>query len=287
MDATDSTPTLTLEAAMVLRFPPFPAVPDGVEIVPFHSFRPSGIRVPIDDDDDDVDGFDGRVGGPVSEEMSMIERDGLGIPTISLRVKHVTDNLEKKKKRKKRAGVAAQQVQVAPEKLQTWWELWEELEEIRRNAYDVSVPPRLRVAFPALNERNRNLAAIDRLYQAGVDFKSGRTWPTATQGVQHVWDIVRHVKFRCITVQPNCSFFAQFRIYIGLLQQTPAPPKDSAPDADTKSDDSDADSDAEDADVALAAADDEANLMEAFLSDPELSMKIFFSSHFRERGLIW
>ena len=34
------------------------------------------------------------------------------------------------------------------------------------------------------------MAAMDRLYQAGVDFKSGRTWPTATQGVQHVWDIV-------------------------------------------------------------------------------------------------
>jgi hypothetical protein len=36
---------------------------------------------------------------------------------------------------------------------------------------------------------DRNMAAMDRLYQAGIDFKS--TWPTATQGVQHVWDIVR------------------------------------------------------------------------------------------------
>jgi hypothetical protein len=85
---------------------------------------------------------------------------------------------------------------------------------------------------------------------------------------------------------PNC-FFTQFRIYVGLLQQTPAPPKDSAPDADAKSDDPGSDSDSEDADVALAAVDDETNLMEAFLSDPEFSMKIFFSSHFRERGLIW
>ena len=39
------------------------------------------------------------------------------------------------------------------------------------------------------------MAAIDRLYQAGVDFKNGRSWPTATQGVQHVWDIVRHTIF--------------------------------------------------------------------------------------------
>jgi hypothetical protein len=86
---------------------------------------------------------------------------------------------------------------------------------------------------------------------------------------------------------PNCFFFAQFRIYVGLLQQTPAPQKDLTPDADAKSDGPDSDSDSEDADDALAAADDETSLMEAFLSDPELSMKIFFSSHFRERGLIW
>ena len=81
--------------------------------------------------------------------------------------------------------------------------------------------------------------------------------------------------------------FAQFRIYIGLLQQTPATPKDSTPDADAKSDDSDSDAESDDADDALAGATDETNLMEDFLRDPELSMKIFFSSHFRERGLIW
>jgi hypothetical protein len=122
---------LTIESAIMLRFPPFPAVPDGVELIPFHSFRPSGIRVPIDDDNDDE--YDGR---RVSEA---IERDGLGIPTITLRVKHATDNLEKKKKRKKKGGVSTQQVQVAPERPKTWYELWEELEDIRRNAYDASV----------------------------------------------------------------------------------------------------------------------------------------------------
>ena len=123
---------LTLESAILLRFPPFPAVPDGVELVPFHSFRPSGIRVPIEDDDD----YDGR---RVWEDV--VERDGLGIPTVPLRVKHAADNMEKKKKRKKKGGGAAtQQVQVAPEKPKTWWELWEELEDIRRNAYDSLVP---------------------------------------------------------------------------------------------------------------------------------------------------
>jgi hypothetical protein len=50
---------------------------------------------------------------------------------------------------------------------------------------------------------------------------------------------------------------------------------------------SDSDSEGPDADDALAGANDETNLMQAFLNDPELSMKVFFSSHFREKGLIW
>jgi len=237
--ATDA--PLTIQAAQNLRFPPFPSTPDGVTIIPFHSFKPSGIVVPIDEDDD----VDPR------ELGNNVERDGLGIPTIALRARHATDSLEKKKKRKKK-GVGAQQVQVAPERPRTWWEIWEETEDIRRNAYDANLPP------------------VDRLYQAGVDFKNGRSWPTATQGVQHVWDIVR--------------------IYIGLLQQTSAPPKNATPDATadptTDPDAGSDDTDSEEDDV-LAGGKDEGNLLEAFLSDPEMSMKIFFSSNFRERGLIW
>ena len=120
----------TLESAMLLRFPPFPAVPDGVELVPFHLFQPSGIRVPIDGDDDDDDYDDRRA------REDVIERDGLGIPTIPLHVKHAADNMEEKEG----GGIAAQQVQDAPEGPKTWWELWEELEDTRRNAYDALVP---------------------------------------------------------------------------------------------------------------------------------------------------
>jgi hypothetical protein len=120
------------EAMHQLRFPPFPQVPDGVELIPFHLFRPSGIRVPIDDEDD-VEVEDGQ-----RAPAEMVERDGLGILTIALRVKHTTDNMEKKKKRKRKN--AAQQMQVA-EKPKTWWEIWEEIEEIRRNAYDRRVHP--------------------------------------------------------------------------------------------------------------------------------------------------
>lgn len=224
-------PALTIESATTLRFPPFPAPPDGVTLIPFTAFRPSGIRVPIEDDE-----------GP---RLDDVELDGLGIPTVALRVKHAADGAEKKKKRKKK-GVNAQSVQVAPERPKMWWEVWEELEDIRRNSY------------------NENEAPIDRLCQAGVDFKNGRTWPTAQQGVQHVWDI--------------------FRIYLGLLQQVPGPVKDATPDADVQSDDSDTD---EDDAGSSNDQDDVVNRLESFLNDPELNMKIFFSSYFREKGLIW
>ncbi|KAH9025995.1 hypothetical protein EDB85DRAFT_1869269 [Lactarius pseudohatsudake] len=239
----------------MLRFPPFPAPPDGVTLISFTAFRPSGIRVPIDDDDD--------------PRLGEAELDGLGIPTVALRVKHVADSTEKKKKRKKK-GVSAQTVQVAPERPKMWWEVWEELEDIRRNAY------------------NENETPVDRLCQAGVDFKNGRTWPTAQHGVQQVWDI--------------------FRIYLGLLQQVPGPVKDAAPvedavpakdavpvedavpvkdavpDADARSDDSEMDDD----DAGSSGdQDDVEHRLESFLNDPEMNMKIFFSSYFREKGLIW
>ena len=122
-------PALTLDTATQLRFPPFPTPPDGVTLIPFIAFKASGIRVPIDEDD-----------VAAAELAGAVELDGLGIPTIALRVKHVADTSEKKKKRKKRgAATGAMSVQVAPERPKTWWEVWEELEDIRRNAYNSCV----------------------------------------------------------------------------------------------------------------------------------------------------
>ena len=98
-------------------------------LIPFTAFKASGIRVPIDEDD-----------VAAAEIAGAVELDGLGIPTIALRVKHVADTSEKKKKRKKRgAATGAMSVQVAPERPKTWWEVWEELEDIRRNAYNSCV----------------------------------------------------------------------------------------------------------------------------------------------------
>ncbi len=269
--ATDS--ALSVESAMQLRFPPFPQAPDGVELIPFHLFRPSGIRVPIDDDDDEYQRAPGVE----------IERDGLGILTIPLRVKHVMDTQEKKKKRKKKVN-GAPQVQVAPEKPKTWWEVWEELEEIRRNAYDASVtvpPPSLRSAFRALND----VIGIWLPWIASIRRVSTSKTVVPGQRLRRAYStcgISYANQPRQIT---GCLTVFQFRIYIGLLQQTLAPLKDATPDGDPVSDDTDSDSG--DTDDVLDSGKDASNRMEAFINDPELSMKVFFSSHFRERGLIW
>ena len=80
-------------------------------------------------------------------------------------------------------------------------------------------------------------------------------------------------------------------MYTGLLQLSPASPKKATPDVAAESSDSDQDTDDADNASGNALTDDkdrvEDNQLETFLSDPELSMKVFFSSHFRERGLIW
>lgn len=71
-----------------------------------------------------------------------------------------------------------------------------------------------------------------------------------------------------------------------MLQQVPGPVKEAVPaeaEADARSEDSDIDDD----DAESSGDQDEVNRLESFLNDPELSMKIFFSSYFREKGLIW
>ena len=72
----------------------------------------------------------------------------------------------------------------------------------------------------------------------------------------------------------------------------PDPAPDPAPDAEAQSDDSDTDEgdaelSGEQGDAELSCEQDGDNRLESFLNDPELSMKIFFSSYFREKGLAW
>jgi len=97
-------------------FPPFPTPPPGVTLVPFKDFKPRGIQL-----------FSEATGGLDEEEM---ELDGMGIPTVELRVKHLTDECKsgtRKRKRKKKTAAA----DGMPVKKLPWYEEWEEGEDLR------------------------------------------------------------------------------------------------------------------------------------------------------------
>jgi hypothetical protein len=98
-----------------LTFPPFPPVPEGVTIVPFAKFKERGIQIFATQEGDDE------------------ERDGLGIPTVELRVQHDTDVCKTETKRKRRAKRAQQMLAAAatPGARKEWWEQWMETEDLR------------------------------------------------------------------------------------------------------------------------------------------------------------
>jgi hypothetical protein len=99
--------------APFFTFPPFPEVPADSGLVPFKDFRPSGIQISVSGDEE-------------------IEVDGLGIPTVELRVKHDTDEPKTGKKKKKKSKSAKNAgLDGEPVKRLTWWEDWEEGEDLR------------------------------------------------------------------------------------------------------------------------------------------------------------
>ncbi|KAJ7814172.1 hypothetical protein B0H14DRAFT_2851108 [Mycena olivaceomarginata] len=122
------------------RFPPFPSVPEGVIIVPFKDFKENGIQI-----------FEGE---------DEVERDGLGIPTVPLRVKHDTDisktNPDRAKKREMRGTFRKE-----------WWQDWEEGEDLRNHGpYDI-----------LLTRSSVMLPPVDRFHQAASDFQRYRKVP--------------------------------------------------------------------------------------------------------------
>jgi hypothetical protein len=94
-------------------FPPFPKPLPGRELPPFESFEACGIIVNPAQDPKDKD----------APEM-----DGLGIPTMRLKVKHT--DVKKKSRKKKKSKVMPGEVDDAGKPLQ-WWEIWEQTEETR------------------------------------------------------------------------------------------------------------------------------------------------------------
>jgi hypothetical protein len=88
-------------------WPPFPKKPDGVEIISFSEFVPKGILISIDAND--------------------IERDGEGIPTVELQVKHGSGSRRKgKKKKDPLAGLTEEEL-----RKMTWDKRWALGEDMR------------------------------------------------------------------------------------------------------------------------------------------------------------
>ncbi|KAJ7184769.1 hypothetical protein C8R46DRAFT_983906 [Mycena filopes] len=151
-----------------VRFPPFPEVPEGVTIIPFKDFKEKGIQMRLSDEPDEND----------------IEKDGLGIPTVPLRVKHDTDVSKTNPNRRRKTAKELAEAARAGGARKEWWEDWEEGEDLRNHG-----------------PYNMNSARVDRFHQAAADFERYRKFPPMSTNVRWLWD--------------------QFRIYSGLTGTTP------------------------------------------------------------------
>lgn len=93
-----------------LTFPPFPAIPHGVTIIPFKDFQPYGYK---------------RLETETGEE---IEVDALGgLPTVKVLSDEEVVQRNKDRKRRRNAGQSTD----ATGRIVPWWEEWEEGENAR------------------------------------------------------------------------------------------------------------------------------------------------------------
>lgn len=95
----------------IYNFPPFPDPPPGVTIMPFKKFKPKGIQMKDELDED------------------AIEVDGEGRPTVELKVKHDLTKPPTKKKKKSKAAATNPGEKII--KRFIWYEEWAEGEELR------------------------------------------------------------------------------------------------------------------------------------------------------------
>ncbi|KAG2131259.1 uncharacterized protein EDB93DRAFT_944371 [Suillus bovinus] len=237
-------------------FPPFPAVPHGVTIIPFKDFTPYGYK---------------RLRTETGEE---IEVDALGgLPTVKVLSEEEVIQRNKDRRRRRNAGQSAD----ATGRIVPWWEEWEEGE----NSRTTSEPMELQKSL------------IDRIHQAADDFRIGRTWPPISSGVRSLWDhfrlyigllstlpIYRKVRKSKGNTDMTCeggdasdnddapkARQINPNIIQDPLEQIAHPGKQLEPTE--------------------GEADVTARLLETFLEDMEKSIKVFMSSYMRDKGLIW
>ncbi|KZV66969.1 hypothetical protein PENSPDRAFT_654492 [Peniophora sp. CONT] len=182
------------------------------------------------------------------------EHDGLGVAVVQLptHAKPEANGIIGKRRKKRKAQVLSGTGVRRP-----WWEVWEDHESVRRKLYD------------------HRLAPSERLLLAAHDFKEGRlgVWPQPGSGVQNLWD--------------------QLKMYLGLPLNRDSIQTKSR-DYSMDEEDEDSDTGFDDMEItATHAPEPPSHLVElvlgdpkteSFLEDPEKSMKVFFSSHFRKQG---
>ncbi|KDQ64071.1 hypothetical protein JAAARDRAFT_74885 [Jaapia argillacea MUCL 33604] len=244
-----------------LTFPPFPNPPPNVQITPFASFKQSGIQLRLLGDG--------------------VELDGLGIPTVELKMKHGYDAGEeggkRRKKRKKGGAIPGGGFLQRP-----WWEIWAEGEDLRIGNYDLDQSPG------------------DRIFQAAHDFHVGRPWPTVSTGLQNLWDQYRlYLGLLAHPNQPSKKKKKAIELLDGAgddedvvysdeegIDDSPRPPSPLNPDP-ANPDQIDAPNpttDPTEEDQPLPQTPDR---LTPFLNDPERNTKIFLSSYFRDKGMVW
>ncbi|KAJ7048877.1 hypothetical protein C8F01DRAFT_1266407 [Mycena amicta] len=247
-----------VESAPVDRihhFPPFPAVPAGVQIISFAEFQEYGTN---------IFGADG------------IERDGLGIPTIILpnRTKGASGGGGKKKK-KKGAKLAAAATGTGA--LGEWWERWEKYGDHPRyrNQYEsfISPPNQLYLACddfdkhyditPLQSSPHKYLKDLFDALQRFVGSTDGKSNQKLGRGPD-------------LDVQEPISDDEDMALEDGAV----GVPNDDLPPAVAASETIPPEDDELDTTPGLPKA-------QRFLDDPERAVKIFLSSFMHEKGLVW
>lgn len=239
-------PNPPTDVSTLIKYPPFPEVPEGVSIIPFSQFRPKGIKKRL---------------VPDAEHPDL---DGHGRSTVRLKVAHASTTSDKWKKKKRRMGEGDDGVV----RKFVWYEEWARDEDSRKTSVDHALP------------------LTDRLIIAASDFKE-RPWGNITYKLNETFDA--------------------FRLYAGLVssQQNLATNKESEDASDEDDEDLAEEMAAYNSAPDSFGADDgsftltdpseaerrqetkEERAMKNFLTNPERAIKIFFTSYFIDKGLMW
>ncbi|KAF7778438.1 hypothetical protein Agabi119p4_2783 [Agaricus bisporus var. burnettii] len=239
----------------LVRFPPFPPVPEGVQIIPFKDFKERGISIQPGGDDNNT------------------EVDSCGVKTIDLPNFHQTDWCKTETKRANSNGRGGPSKRRKKRKTgassgptpDNWEDYWEDRE----------------AAYRARGTYDPHSSAYERLCQGAFDFKELRPWPSALKQSGPVYCWGEFLRFAGIPANLDSA---------GTHIEIPEPTANHDDDSDI--DDVDDDDDPRGVlNPSHLAAMDAANKArdrgEAFLTDPALYLRVFFSSYARDRGIIW